>query len=95
MLCSLLVGQKEVGKDSCEVDFSAQEDRRKITQSPHPNHLPFHELTGRWQWISRQPGVWQCLLSLLKPSLSSHTVLPTCIAKGSDWLRLSPHLLCT
>lgn len=28
MLCSLLVGQKEVGKDSCEVDFSAQEDRR-------------------------------------------------------------------
>lgn len=28
MLCSLLVGQKEVGKNSCEVDFSAQEDRR-------------------------------------------------------------------
>lgn len=43
MLCSLFVGQKEMRKNSYEVDFSAQEDRRKITSNPYPNHLPFHK----------------------------------------------------
>lgn len=93
MLCSLLVGQEEMRKNSCEVDISAQEERRKITQGPHPTNLPFHwqganrKMTGDFWTPQGLAGV--STLSLLKPPLSSHIVLSTCIAKGRDWLRLS------
>lgn len=98
MLCTLLVGQKERRKSSCEFDFPAQADSRKITHSPHPNNLPFHQhrvnrkVAVGFQTLQGLADV--SMQSLLKPSLLSHIVLSTWIAEGSDWLRLSPHLFC-
>lgn len=86
MLCNLLVGQKEMRKNSCEVDFYPR-------RSPRAHIFPGTERTGKWQWISRHPRVWQVFPYCPSWKLSSSPKLccPRVLLRGVIGLG-SPHI---